>query len=515
MLSRSHKAKTSPVPVTAALLSLVLSSCVVVPYSADDVLIEWKKTINQARAKQNQKDFPAAEEAFLKARDLVHKDPSLDLFEALTLRELGSLEIDAKNDDRARDYLKQSNTLFDSTRKKDADAYSIYTKKHFDGLYQLGKLEERNKHYNESEQYLKAALTTDAPESDKEACRTDLILLQEKLNRDNMVLIPPAITEKIDALGKQHSDPATLTYVVFSTARGAAADDKTNEGKQLLAALLQYFRAKNDKHSELRAMSYFIAYAYGTDDLPLASALSTRALTISKDPSLSNFQSLFLAQSSLILLKGGNSDTSSKTFQKARHQSDGDRTNKEIADILMAMGDLDANSSKNRKFARKAYSRAVELTEELPSYKETADRAKIKLAEAMARSDDFEDELALLLTMNPNSMPPELKTSYYLTLAANYRDLEKYQQAIKISVASVQSASEAHTKMHALLQFCSVYLASGDKAKARATFQQAKALRESLVKEAAKQPGGASKAIILPRGLERYYDNTESDVAEQ
>lgn len=495
-----------------------LSSCVVVPYSADDVLIEWKKTINQARAKQNKKDFSNAEIDFLKARDLVKHDRSLDLFQGLTLRELGLLELDIKNDKLARQYLMMSNSLFESVRYRDADAYSIYAQKHFDILYKLGKLEERTNNLNEAELYLKAALNTaEGTEAEKEACRTDLLLLQEKLKRDSLVVIPDAIAAKIEALAKLHPQPMDLISTVYQTARDKVfLEANINEGRQLMAALIQHFKATNDKASELRALSYFIIFAYGADDLTLANALCQRALAICKDDlRFANMQSLFMAQQSQILQKQGNGEAASKLFQKARNQIEGDHTNKDIADTMIEMGNFDAEGSGKRKPAKKAYIRAVELLSDLPAFHESLDSAKVKLATVMSKGEDFEDAQKLLRSIDPTKLSLPNRYVYYVALSANYRDLDDYPHAISAAKKELESSHSSSSKLHALLHVSDLYKESGNNKSAAEFFEKAKSFKETYIKELAKNSGKSAEAVSLPRGLDGFYRRVEEDHIEQ
>lgn len=503
--------------ITICTLACGISSCVVVPYSADDVLIEWKKTINQARSKQNKKDFSAAEIDFVKARDLVKNDRSLDLFQALTLRELGLLELEIKNDAKARIYLLMSNSLFESVRFKDKDAYSIYALKHFDILYKLGKLEDRAKNYNEAEKNFKAALNTEGPEAEKEACRTDLLLVQEKLNRDSLVLIPDAIASKIQVMAKEHPAPIDLINTVYQTARDKVfLEENVNEGRQMMAALIQHFKMQNDKASELRALSYFIIFAYGVDDLTLANALCQRSLAICKaDSRFTNMQGLFMAQQSQIIQKQGNNEVASKLFKKACHQLDADHTNLDVADALIEMGNFDAESSKQRKPAKKAYNKAIELLSDLPAYRESMDSAKVKLATVMAKGEDFEESQKILRSIDPTKLSLPNRFVYYVALSRNYRDMDDYPHAIAAAKNELESSHSSSSKLHALLHVSDLYKESGNKKSATEFFDKAKAFKETYINELAKTSGKSTEAVSLPRGLDGFYRRVEEDLTEQ
>jgi hypothetical protein len=226
-------------------------------------------------------------------------------------------------------------------------------------------------------------------------------------------------------------------------------------------------------------------------------------------------QGLYMAQQSQILQKQGNGEAASKLFLKARNQIEGDHTNKDIADTMIEMGNFDAEGSRKKKSAKKAYNRAVELLSDLPAYQETLDTAKVKLATVMAKGEDFEDSQKMLRSINPAKLSLPNRFVYYVALSANYRDLDDYPNAISAAKKELESSNSSSSKLHALLHVSDLYKQSGNNKSAAEYFDKAKSFKETYLNEIAKNSGNSAETVSLPRGLDGFYRRVEEDLKEQ
>lgn len=462
------------------LLIGALKSCVVFPYSSDEVLVEWKKTTNQARAKEKGKDLAGAESLYLTAQNLVKADNSLGLFQALTLRELGNLKIEQKEDAAAISALEKSDKLFQESKKKDADSYSIYTPRHFDVLYTLGKEHIKANHLEIAETYLKRASETEGPEAEKDLCRNELLKVQENLNKDSLITVPPEVSKRISKLASAAPDGSKLIADLFDENRSKLqASLKKDSPIYELGALVEYYRGKKQTELELNALVHLVAIAYGAGDFNLANALCVRGVMLSEhDSALRHFIPQFLLQKSQVQLLLDNQDESMRAWFSGKKQIENDKVLKESVDALELMTGV--TPFRSRKRANQiAYDHAVELMAESP-YKRDLAFLRLKLCGVLAESDGQARVKGILALVDPKVLKETDRFSYYSYLTSIYSSLEDYNRALANAKLALQYAPDNDNKLWSYLSIAEISMQRKDLKSAKENLDAAHNLKAKM-----------------------------------
>lgn len=255
-------------PVSAIALALFCQACIVVPEATDDILHEWKTHVNKARELAKNSKSKDAENEYALASKALQRESGLLIYEALTLRELGLLYQSEKRDADAKVVFLKAADLFQAQRKKDAEIYSIYTRQHFDVLYQLGMLALKEDQKLKAVEFFRQALWADSSNELADKCKEQLLFLEGAVGIRTE--IPESIFKTVRELAGVSDSRRLQTNHIILLARQAASRADKVLATQYLTALDDLGKQRNDWGCQAQVKFDFIRLHYVDNKLDQA-----------------------------------------------------------------------------------------------------------------------------------------------------------------------------------------------------------------------------------------------------
>lgn len=325
--------------VSAIVLALFCQACIVVPEATDDILHEWKTHVNKARELAKNSKSKEAESEYALASKALQRESGLLIYEALTLRELGLLYQSEKRDADAKAVFLKAADLFQAQRKKDAEIYSIYTRQHFDVLYQLGMLAQKEDQKLKAVEFFRQALWADSSNELADKCKEQLLFLEGAVGIRTQ--IPESIFKAVREIAGVSDSHRLQTNHIISLVRQAISRSDKVLATQYLTALDDLGKQRNDWGCQAQVKFDFIRLYYVDDKLDQALKECEEALRQAEEnEEYSNLKFTYLLWMYKIQDRLNHTDDAEKYWNEVLKLSKEDKSNKVIKRAELILGQI-------------------------------------------------------------------------------------------------------------------------------------------------------------------------------
>ena len=452
--------------ISAALLApVLLSACISLPDSSDELLIDWKRHINKARALLENKEPEKAENEYQNAIKIIGNESTLAIFVALSKREEGLLFLGQKKNDKAAEKFSQAAAIFLAERKRDPDTYSIYTRQHFDSLFQLALLEKNEGKNADAIKHLHEALWADGNNEKSDQARDQLLMLENSINKNTM---STEVFEKVKELAILPTKERVGLDPVFNAAEQYSSRGDFASASAYLEALLELCKRKKDFTAEAATTYMLIKNKYQQGQLGPAENLCRQAVLLtSTNESFANMQAAFLGELSLVLNRKNKSqgEAASKAYMQALQAADTDKNKHRLAKTLEIFALIDFADARY-KLADDALSKSIALLEPLPEKPELPG-IETNYGRVLVAKGDLDTARVFLLQGIEKAKAPEDKFLGNLGLAILFLKQEKYDEALKYAQNARTLAQTAGDRAQAGIALAKCAVGQDDLARAQ------------------------------------------------
>lgn len=453
------------------LLIPMLSACIVMPDTTDEVLHDWKKHVNIARALLKEKQADNAKAEYQKAIEIVDKDKELQIFVALTKREEGLLYLNQKQPEKAAAKFSEAAKIFLAERKRDADTYSIYTRQHFDSLYQLALIEKADGKKDAAIKHMHEALWADNSNEKSEECKDQLLMLESSEVTKGL---SKEVFATVRDLALKSSTDGIKPDPVISAADELLRKGEVEKAEAYIEALLELGRRKKDYNVQVGATIKLITIMYQLGRLDAAAKLAREAVALANTNEIyASFHSSFLAQQSLITNRqlDGKGETASIIYAQALQAAETDKQKHRLATMLEIFALIDQTEGRF-KLAQDALGKAVQVLLPLPD-KPDYTRIEIEFGSALVDGGEPQAAKGYLQEGLDHAKSAEDKFRASLSLSKAFLRLNKLGHAVKYAETANANATSAFSRAEAKIALANCSLAKKDREQAQKELQAA------------------------------------------